>query len=131
MGTIRPLLMTVAMMVPAEAALADDYSETIELFRNAGESAALFANSYGYAVFPTIGKAGLVVGGAHGKGRVYLHGKYVGDASVTQLSVGLQAGGQAYSQIVFFEDERAFKDFTSRHFEFGADASAVAITAAA
>src|SRR5437016_11299295 len=131
MGTIRPLLMTLAMLVPAEAALADDYSETIELFRNAGASAAFFNNSYGYAVFPTIGKAGLVVGGAHGKGRVYLHGKYVGDASVTQLSVGLQAGGQAYSQIVFLEDERAFKDFTSGHFEFGADASAVAITAAA
>src|SRR5439155_26755908 len=128
MGTMRPLLMTLAMLVPAEAALGDDYSETIELFRNAGASAAFFNNSYGYAVFPTIGKAGLVVGGAHGKGRVYVHGKYLGDASVTQLSVGLQAGGQAYSQIVFLEDERAFKDFTSGHFEFGADASAVAIT---
>src|SRR5256885_7333357 len=73
------------MMVPAEAALADEYSETVELFRNAGESAALFTNSYGYAVFPTIGKAGLVVGGAHGTGRVYAHGKYVGDTSMTQV----------------------------------------------
>ena len=112
-------------------ALADPYSDTVTLFKNAGESASLFNTCYGYAVFPTIGKAGLVVGGAHGRGRVYVHGKYVGDTSVTQLSVGLQAGGQAYSQIVFFEDERSFKDFTSGDFEFGADASAVAITAAA
>src|SRR5437763_180996 len=86
MGTMRPLLMTLAMLVPAEAALGDDYSETIELFRNAGASAAFFNNSYGYAVFPTIGKAGLVVGGAHGTGRVYEHGKYVGDTSMTQVS---------------------------------------------
>src|SRR5205823_13427605 len=99
MGTMRSLLMTLAMLVPAEAALADDYSETIELFRNAGTSAAFFNNSYGYAVFPTIGKAGLVVGGAHGTGRVYDHGKYVGDTSMTQVSVGFQAGGEAYSQI--------------------------------
>ena len=131
MGTIRPLLMTLAMLVPAEAALADDYSETIELFRNAGTSAAFFNNSYGYAVFPTIGKAGLVVGGAHGTGRVYEHGKYVGDTSMTQVSVGFQAGGQAYSQIILFRDKRAFDEFTSGDFEFDANVSAVAITAAA
>ncbi len=131
MGTMRPLLMTLAMLVPAEAALADDYSETIELFRNAGTSAAFFINSYGYAVFPTIGKAGLVVGGAHGTGRVYEHGKYVGDTSMTQVSVGFQAGGQAYSQIILFRDKRTFDEFTSGDFEFDANVSAVAITAAA
>jgi len=131
MGTIRPLLMTLAMLVPAEAALADDYSETIELFRNAGASAAFFNNSYAYAVFPIIGKAGLVVGGAHGTGRVYEHGKYVGDTSMTQVSVGFQAGGQAYSQIILFRDKRAFDEFTSGDFEFDANVSAVAITAAA
>ena len=131
MGTMRSLLMTLAMLVPAEAALADDYSETIELFRNAGTSAAFFNNSYGYAVFPTIGKAGLVVGGAHGTGRVYEHGKYVGDTSMTQVSVGFQAGGQAYSQIILFRDKRAFDEFTSGDFEFDANVSAVAITAAA
>jgi len=128
---MRPLLMTLAMLVPAEAALADDYSETIELFRNAGASAAFFNNSYAYAVFPTIGKAGLVVGGAHGTGRVYEHGKYVGDTSMTQVSVGFQAGGQAYSQIILFRDKRAFDEFTSGDFEFDANVSAVAITAAA
>lgn len=131
MGAIRPLLMSLAMMVAAEAALADEYSETIELFKNAGESAAFFTNSYGYAVFPTIGKAGLVVGGAHGTGRVFEHGRYVGDTSMTQVSIGLQAGGQAYSQIIFFQDKRAFDEFTAGDFEFDAQVSAVAITAAA
>jgi lipid-binding SYLF domain-containing protein len=112
-------------------ALADSYSDTVALFRNAGASASFFDTCYGYALFPTIGKGGLVVGAAHGQGKVYVHGKYIGDSSMTQLSVGLQAGGQAYSQIVFFEDQRALKDFTSGDFEFGADASAVALTAGA
>ncbi len=115
----------------AGAAWADAYSDTIDLFKHSGQSAAFFDNSYGYAVFPTIGKGGFVVGGAHGSGRVYKQGEYIGDASVTQVSVGLQAGGQAYSQIVFFQDERALNEFTSGNFEFGADVGAVAITAAA
>jgi lipid-binding SYLF domain-containing protein len=101
------------------------------LFKNAGQSAAFFSDSYGYAVFPTIGKGGFIVGGAHGDGRVYRQGMHVGDSSMTQVSVGLQAGGQAYSMIVFLQDERAFKEFTSGHFEFGADVGAVAITASA
>jgi lipid-binding SYLF domain-containing protein len=120
-----------AMAVPAAAAVADDYSDTIDLFKHAGQSAAFFDRSYGYAVFPTIGKGGLIVGGAHGKGRVYERNKYVGDTSMTQLSVGLQAGGQAYSQIIFFEDKRSFGEFCSGNFEFSAGVGAVAITAAA
>ncbi|MBV8496076.1 MAG: lipid-binding SYLF domain-containing protein [Gammaproteobacteria bacterium] len=110
---------------------AGSYTDTIKLFQNAGESAAYFNNSYGYAVFPTIGKAGLAVGAAHGRGRVYEHGHYVGTTSMTQLSAGFQAGAQAYSQIIFFEDQRAFDEFTKGNFEFGADVNAVAITAAA
>lgn len=112
-------------------AWADNYSDTVSLFRNAGQSAGFFGRSYGYALFPTIGKGGLGVGAAHGSGHVYRQGKYVGDTSMTQLSVGLQAGGQAYSQIIFFQDERALNEFTSGHFEFDATMSAVAITAAA
>lgn len=121
----------VLLLLGSAVCAADDYSDTISLFKNAGDSADFFRSCYGYAVFPTIGKGGLVVGAAHGKGRVYEHRTYVGDVSMTQLSVGLQAGGQAYSQIVFFEDERAFKEFTAGNFEFGADVAAVAITAAA
>lgn len=107
------------------------YQQTIDIFKGAGESGTFFDNSYGYAVFPTIGKAGFIVGGSYGKGRVYEKGIYAGDTSVGKGSIGFQAGAQAYSQIIFFEDKRAFEEFTSGNFEFGADASAVAITAGA
>ena len=113
------------------SASADEYQDTINVFKKAGESAAFFKTAYGYAVFPTIGKGGAGIGGGFGKGRVYAKGKHVGDTSMAQLSIGLQLGGQAYSEIIFFEDERAFKEFSSGNFEFGADASAVAITAGA
>jgi len=116
---------------PFAPALADEYSDTVKVFRDAGQSAKLFDKSYGYAVFPTIGKGGIGIGAAHGSGRVYAKGAHVGDTSMTQLSIGLQLGGQAYSQIIFFEDKRAFDEFTSGNFEFGAQASAVAITAGA
>jgi lipid-binding SYLF domain-containing protein len=124
-------LLAAALLLCSPALWADSYTDATGLFRNAGESSRFFEKSYGYAVFPTIGKAGLVVGGAHGSGRVYVHGKYVGNVTVNQLSAGFQAGGQAYSQIVFFEDRRAFEQFTKGNFEFGADVNAVAITAAA
>ena len=94
--------------------LADDYQSAIDVFRKAIESSEFFKNSYGYAVFPTIGKAGFVVGGAYGKGRVYAKGRYVGDTSMTQLTAGMQLGGQAYSQIIFFQDERAFERVHTR-----------------
>ena len=110
---------------------ADEFSDTATLFKNSNESAAFFDRSYGYAVFPTIGEGGLVVAGGYGTGRVFVRGRAVGDATVTQLSVGAQGGGQAYSQIIFFQNQRAFNAFTSGKFEFAADASAVAITAAA
>jgi len=106
-------------------------AETLKLFENAGESASFFKKSYGYAVFPTIGKAGLGIGGAHGSGCVYQQGKQIGTAKMNQLSFGWQAGAQGYSLLVFFEDDRALKEFTSGEFEFGAKASAVAITAGA
>lgn len=110
---------------------ADNYESTIQVFREAGQSGRYFGDAYGYAVFPTIGKGGLGIGAARGKGRVYVDGQPVGETTMTQLSIGFQAGGQAYSQIIFFEDERAFQDFASGNFEFGANASAVAITAGA
>ncbi len=125
------MLTTVAALTWSAFAAADEYSDTIRLFTNAGQSSAFFNNSYGYAVFPTIGKGGLVVGAARGTGHVYEQGKYVGDTTMTQVSVGLQAGGQAYSQIIFFQDKRAFQEFTRGNYEFGADMNAVAITAAA
>ena len=121
----------VALALCAVTAWAASYSDTIALFKNSSEAASFFSNSYGYAVFPTIGKGGLVVGGAHGSGHVYQHGHYVGDTTMNQVSVGFQAGGQAYSQIIFFQNKDAFDAFTNGSFEFGADVNAVAITAAA
>lgn len=121
----------VLLLLVSTAARPDEYDDTVALFKNAGQSAAFFGKSYGYAVFPTVGKGGLGVGAAHGSGRVYEQGKYVGDAKLNQVSVGLQAGGQAFSQIIFFEDERSFREFTSGEFAFGAEVGAVAITAAA
>lgn len=113
----------------SQAALADSYSDTLQSFRTAGASAEFVNSAYGYAVFPTIGKGGIGIGGAHGKGRVYVHGAYVGDSTLTQLTLGFQLGGQAYSQMIFFQDERSFREFTSGNFEFSAQATAVAITA--
>jgi len=119
------------LLLPLTNAHADKYADTIQIFKEAGESGAFFDDAYGYAVFPTIGKGGLVVGAAGGSGRVYVGGQPVGNSTFSQVSIGLQAGGQAYSMIVFFQDERAFNEFGSGSFKFGAGASAVAITAGA
>ena len=110
--------------------LADEYADTIDTFQRA-DASNLFDSAYGYAVFPTIGKGGIGIGGAYGKGRVYAQGQHVGDTRMIQATIGFQWGGQAYSQIIFFQDQRAFEEFTSGNFEFGAQATAVAITAGA
>ena len=88
-----------------------------------------FSQAFGYAVFPNIGKAGLGIGGAHGTGAVYKHGTVTGETKMTQLSFGWQAGGQAYQQIIFFENQKAYDNFTAENFEFSAQASAVALKA--
>jgi lipid-binding SYLF domain-containing protein len=118
-----------ALLLGTGAAHAAGYKQTIETFKNAAQSSDFFHNSYGYAVFPTVGQGSFFVGAAHGDGRVYAHGVRVGTASVTQLSVGFQAGGEAYSEIVFFKDRRALEAFESGNFQFGAGVSAVVITA--
>ena len=130
-SVIRHYLVLLLLITPFSYAFADEYKDTIDLFKMAGASNAFFGENYGYAVFPTIGKGGIGIGGAYGDGRVYKGGKYVGDTDMYQLSLGLQLGGQAFSQIIFFQDARAFEQFTGGSFEFGAQASAVAVTAAA
>lgn len=131
MKRISQLGFFAAIFLAAGVANAGKYEDTISLFKNAGESAAFFKNSYGYAVFPNIGEGGFVVGGAYGKGRVYAQGQLVGDATMKQLSVGFQAGGKDYSQIIFFQDKHALDQFESGNFEFSAGASAIAVTAGA
>lgn len=97
-------------------------------FEKSQSLAPYFADSFGCAVFPTIGKGGLGVGAAHGAGWVFRRGELEGMTKMTQVTVGFQAGVQAYSQIIFFEDEAAYLRFTTGNFELGAQASAVALT---
>ncbi len=131
------LYLSILFMVlfPSAAVLADEFRDTYNIFKDAPASGSFFSDCYGYALFPTIGKGGFVVGAAHGDGRVYKQtdhkGIHIGDTIMNQLTVGLQLGGQAFSQIIFFADKRAFTEYTSGEFEFGAQATAVAITAAA
>jgi lipid-binding SYLF domain-containing protein len=111
-------------------AWADDYADTKKMFMDAGLG-EMFKSAHGYALFPTIGKGGFVVGGAFGKGRVYEKGQYIGNTTLTQGTIGFQLGGAGFSQIIFFQDKRALDEFTRGNFEFGAEAQATALTAAA
>jgi lipid-binding SYLF domain-containing protein len=110
---------------------ADKFTDTIETYKKSPAVQPFFKTAYGYAVFPTIGKGGLGIGGAYGKGKVYRGGKVTGESSLVKVTIGFQAGGQGFSEMIFFEDKRAYDDFTSGEFEFDAAASAVAITAGA
>ncbi len=87
--------------------------------------------SHGYAIFPSIGKGGIGVGGAYGRGLVYERGRAIATAAMTQATIGLQLGGQSYAEVVFFEDKPALDRFTAGDFEFAAQVSAVALTAGA
>lgn len=110
---------------------AEDDKKALKTFLVSEIVSKIHNSAYGYAIFPTIGKGGFGIGAAHGSGRVYRGGEKTGDVTMTQISIGLQAGGQAYRQVVYFEDKRAFDDFTSGQFEFGAQAEAIAITSSA
>ncbi len=92
---------------------------------------SLFDNSSGYAVLPSVGKGGIVIGGAFGRGLVIVNELVDGYTSMSQGTIGFQLGGQKYSQFIFFKDETALNHFKRGNFEFSAQASAVAITAGA
>lgn len=119
------------MSAPASADEVEDYSSTIAVFKSAPQAASYFKQAYGFALFPTVGKGGFGIGAAHGKGQVYQGNKVTGKTTLTHLSIGFQVGGQAFSEIIFFEDKRAYDEFVQGNFEFDAKASAVAITAGA
>jgi len=93
--------------------------------------AKAFDDAYGYVVFPTVGKGAIGIGGARGKGWVYERGRRIGRATLTQVTIGFQLGGQAYSEVIFFKDKAALDDFTRGNFEFDAQVSAIAVTARA
>jgi lipid-binding SYLF domain-containing protein len=129
MGTV--VLIGAIACTSASASAAVDYSSTLNVFKASPQVKPFFKDAYGYAVFPTVGKGGLGIGGAYGEGQVYRGGRVTGRSRLVQLSIGFQAGGQAFSQIIFFKDKRAYDEFTSGEFAFDAQASAVAITAGA
>jgi len=85
-----------------------------------------FNTAYGYAIFPGIGKGGLGVGGAGGKGTVFKGGAPVADVKMSQVTIGLQAGGQKFAEVIFFENAEAYERFVGNKFEFSAQLSAIA-----
>jgi lipid-binding SYLF domain-containing protein len=124
---VRFLLLLV-LVGPVWQAQADSSDGTIQVFELNSTVAPFFEKSYGFAVFPAVGKGGFGLGGAFGKGSVYVGRKITGRVTMTKLTVGFQLGGQAFSEIIFLKDKRAYDEFTSGSYEFDATASAVAIT---
>jgi lipid-binding SYLF domain-containing protein len=130
----RLLCLAAAMLpVPLAPALAQDNVPGVIARFKAKDArlAKAFDKAYGYVVFPTVGKGAIGVGGARGKGWVYERGQRIGRATLTQVTIGFQLGGQAYSEVIFFQDKAALDDFTRGNFEFDAQVSAIAVTARA
>ena len=128
---ILTLIATLLMLVGTStfaAATVQDCQNAMSKFKDLGNVSELLGQAYGYAVLPTIGKGGIGVGGAAGSGCVFAGGKHVGNVSMAQVTIGWQLGGQAYSQLVLFQNADTYKEFTQGNFEFGAEATAVALT---
>jgi lipid-binding SYLF domain-containing protein len=111
--------------------IADSHTAKAEFIKSDALMKGLFDKASSYVIFPNVGKGGIGIGGAAGNGVVYEHNKMVGMAKLTQLSIGFQAGGQAYREVIFFESKEELERFKDSRFEFSAQASAVAVTAGA
>ena len=110
-----------------EPELQSEAKQAIDAFKKADSTIGTFFNdSTGFAIFPSVGKGGFIVGGAHGKGLVYQKDQLIGTATLTQASIGAQAGGQTFSELIFFETPDSLNSFKSGKFEMSADVSAVA-----
>jgi len=124
------LLMLLAFSVTSFSQKNDveEAKNTIKVFKEKDPGMdKFFSSSVGYAVFPGIGKGGLGIGGAGGKGTLFKGGIAVADTKMSQVTIGLQAGGQKYAEIIFFETAEDYNDFTSGNYEFAAQVSAVAL----
>jgi lipid-binding SYLF domain-containing protein len=107
---------------------AKEAQEAIAAFKATDpELESFFDKAHGYAVFPSVGKAGMGIGGAYGKGIVYARGKEIGRTTLKQLSMGFEFGGENYREIIFFQDEKTLDDFKEGNYELGAQATAVAL----
>ncbi len=125
------LVMFVLLPLSLGAQQVQDYSKAKNVFDSSPQVRWFFDNAYGYALFPVVGKAALIVGGAFGEGQVYRNGRITGTVNLIHGSIGFQWGGQAFSEIIFFQNQWAYEKFTRGQFEFDAKASAVAVTAGA
>ena len=102
--------------------------ETIVKFKEADSSMKVFfEKAYGYIVFPGIGKGAFIIGGGRGEGWVYEQGNHIGRATLTQITVGAQIGGQSYREIIFFKDKETLDSFKKGNFELSAQASAIMV----
>jgi lipid-binding SYLF domain-containing protein len=121
-----------AILLPAAALAQSADASVISKFKEKDPGMAkVFTDAYGYVVFPTVAKGAIGIGGARGKGDVFERGKRIGRSTLTQVTVGFQLGGQAYSEVIFFKDKAALDDFKRGNFEFDAQVSAIALTARA
>jgi lipid-binding SYLF domain-containing protein len=105
--------------------ITDSEAAKADFLKDDPDMAKLFNDSYGYIILPNVGKGGLGVGAASGNGVAFEQGVMIGYAKMSQVTVGLQAGGQAYSEVVFFEDKDAFGRFKANKVEMSAQVSAV------
>jgi lipid-binding SYLF domain-containing protein len=142
MSIVRPTLGSLALALILTVPATAEYPVVVSLAKDESDAAAVitkfkqkdpglakvFGESAGYVVFPTVAKGGLGIGGARGKGYVYQQGHLIGRSTLTQLTIGLQAGGQAYSEVIFFKDSTALENFERGHLKLDAQASAVALT---
>jgi lipid-binding SYLF domain-containing protein len=124
------LLVCLSAMAPravADPLLSQEVDDAIASFKNSDSGMSrLFRQAQGYVVFPNIGKGGFVVGAAHGDGLVFEKGKMIGLASMTQVTVGAQVGGQVYSEVIFFENQTTLLQFKESRMEMSAQVGAVA-----
>ncbi len=112
------------------AATEQDVKTALAEFERTNPKIASFMESaYGYAVFPTVAKGAIGIGGAHGDGLVYEKGKLIGATTLGQITIGFQLGGQAYRELIVFQNKQALDRFKGGNFEFDAQASGVAVTA--
>jgi lipid-binding SYLF domain-containing protein len=140
---VRPavlLLIVSGLFLPGMSKAQDESQERIiqdskearaSFLKSDASMGNLFRHAAGYAIFPNVGKGAVGVGGAAGKGAVYQKGAVVGTAQMVQVTVGAQAGGQAYREIIFFETTGALDRFMHNKVEFSGQASAIAVKAGA
>lgn len=125
------VLLLLVFVSPVWQVNADSFDSTIQVFELNSTVGPFFEKSYAFVIFPSIGKGGIGIGGAFGRGKVYVNRKVTGKVTLKKLTIGFQLGGQAFSEIIFLKDKRAYDEFTSGSYEFDATASAVAITVGA